>query len=410
MQGAEETGVSSAREKVSAYAAMLFVVLMSGPPKLIARDPLASVRGEVGIGVGVNALVWFLAALWIFNEFNYYALKERRVPQLMPLERLALVFVVSLLPSLYFSVAPLLSLYRILQLGVGFMFAAAWLRRFGPARTLRHMFNAAAVLGIILFAFAIVLPGEVIFAGRLLGGALAPGPTLGVLLLILTLGVDHSTSSNLKRSMLVLAGVLIVASRTRSILIAALLVVLVAALRSSNRSSARRVVLFLVGLVPGLMLVGLGDGLFAFLARDANSLRTLSERIPLWTTILREVWVQSPLFGTGHMMSRLLTLSVNPGIGSAHSLYVEVFVGAGLVGLTGLAILMIPLVWSIAHRFFSGVADSESFVLMACLTTLLVISLVSEEALYSGVANFALVFLPFWAGSLSLSNPAPDSP
>ena len=58
---------------------VLFFMAFWGPPRLRSRDVMASLSLQFDWAVGVNALVWFAVALWVFNEFNAYALVHRRL-------------------------------------------------------------------------------------------------------------------------------------------------------------------------------------------------------------------------------------------------------------------------------------------------------------------------------------------
>jgi O-antigen ligase len=75
--------------------------------------------------------------------------------------------------------------------------------------------------------------------------------------------------------------------------------------------------------------------------RPAESIWSLSDRVGLWAYLVDAMWTKSPWFWLGYFSaSRLYGPEFNEGLGTAHSVFIEVLCGGGIVSF---AILL--LVW-----------------------------------------------------------------
>jgi len=47
---------------------LILIALLSGPPRIRARDPLASLQGQTDWVVVLHVIVWLAGAVWVFRE------------------------------------------------------------------------------------------------------------------------------------------------------------------------------------------------------------------------------------------------------------------------------------------------------------------------------------------------------
>ena len=129
-----------------------------------------------------------------------------------------------------------------------------------------------------------------------------------------------------------LFGGLLVASRTRSAYIA-LLSFLVIGFTQGRGLRVRQLIVPLVALAFGVFVMDAMTSTTEFLVRDPESIRTMSDRIPLWQHLTSTVMREAPLTGLGYYAaSRVYAPEYNPGLGNAHSVFFEVLVGGGILG------------------------------------------------------------------------------
>lgn len=386
--------VSRAKDVIGPASGVLLLMMLTGPPRLVARDPMASMRGELNGAVVLNVLGWGVAALWAFNEFNRYALKERRLPAIGLYEALAFMLPLAVAPSLIVSSSRLLSLYRLAQAAIGIAFGSFWVRRYGVARTLRLLQAGLWWLCVVSAVLYVLVPSWVVFGGRLFGGAFVSVSAVGSLAFAGAIAGGRQMCGRWYVPTLVLSVILIGLSQTRSAFGAILLVLLVAGVRSADVSVPRRIGLLLLGGAPIAFMLGWGERVLGFVVRDANSLSTLSDRMPLWQRTVEVVWAVNPLIGLGYFTSRLVTLSFNDRIGGAHNVVVEVFAGAGLVGVAGLVIAVGPLLWRLTRVVLTGRTAPAASVLTAWGYVLVIQGMFSEDVLYSTTAGLIAFMLP----------------
>ena len=140
------------------------------------------------------------------------------------------------------------------------------------------------------------------------------------------------------------AGLLVV-SRTRSAFIA-LLSFLVIGFTQGRGLRVRQLIVPLVALAFGVFVMDAMTSTTEFLVRDPESIRTMSDRIPLWQYLTSTVMREAPLTGLGYYAaSRVYAPEYNPGLGNAHSVFFEVLVGGGILGAALYLVLCGSLVW-----------------------------------------------------------------
>ena len=311
---------------------LVFLLLLSGPPKLRVRDATASLRGETDAVVLLRLVVGGAGGLWIAARLYPFLVARGVLPRLALSQILSVVLLAVLSLGVFVAPGPGLTAFSIYQLavmmGVGWLFA----RLYGPDVFLKYLFWGYLVLGVLVMLAWVFMPELVVRRGRLRGDLIAPTGAIAALGLVLCL----SGAIRMKKWLFWFASavfsILLIASQTRTAL-AAFCAAAAVALLFRYPAPIRKV--FPLGVVA-LLLAGILDLLSVggqFAVREEQSLATMSDRLPLWEHLLGTMMVESPVIGLGYFSaSRILGPEYNPGLGNAHSAFVEVMVGGGLVG------------------------------------------------------------------------------
>jgi hypothetical protein len=371
---------------------LAFFALFSGPPRIRARDPLASLQGEIDWVVILHIMVWLIGALWVARQLFRYLVIERKAVFFTWMHFLAVLLSALLGLSLIVSPGPLLTLFRALQMLVMILFALMWVEKNGIGRTLNALFWGYAVLALVTGAAAILMPALVFAGERVRGDYIANTGVVGAMGFVLLLSYPPPLKRWLTIPLLGLFVTLLIFSMTRSSYIAVMIFLALAAIRRPKVSSLRSMYLVLGMLVLMLLLLRLMPAVLAWIIRDPGSLATFSERIPLWKYLIPIMWQKSPYLGLGfYAASRVYALQQNAAIGTAHNAFVELLVGGGIISfLVFLAVLAGVLVRSFALFLRRG-KEPEVFVSIALLSTALCIGMVSEEMLIASPTA-----LTFW--------------
>jgi hypothetical protein len=371
---------------------LAFFALFSGPPRIRARDPLASLQGEIDWVVILHIMVWLIGALWVARQLFRYLVIERKAVFFTWMHFLAVLLSALLGLSLIVSPGPLLTLFRALQMLVMILFALMWVEKNGIGRTLNALFWGYAVLALVTGAAAILMPALVFAGERVRGDYIANTGVVGAMGFVLLLSYPPPLKRWLTIPLLGLFVTLLIFSMTRSSYIAVMIFLALAAIRRPKVSSLRSMYLVLGMLVLMLLLLRLMPAVLAWIIRDPGSLATFSERIPLWKYLIPIMWQKSPYLGLGfYAASRVYALQQNAAIGTAHNAFVELLVGGGIISfLVFLAVLAGVLVRSFALFLRRG-KKPEVFVSIALLSTALCIGMVSEEMLIASPTA-----LTFW--------------
>ncbi len=380
-------GDSVAPASPSVLESILFFLAYWGPPRLRSRDVMASLYLQVDWAVAVNALVWFGVFLWVFNEFNAYALVERRIPRAPASVVAAVLLGFVLMSSAVVSVSPLLTLYKGIQLGLTVLFGFFWVLRFGVSDVLRRLTRCACFVSISLLVAGFALPGVVWIGPRLMGGTVGNSGAVSALLLVALLAGASLDGKTKNQAAFAAGAILLALSQTRTAYVAVVLGVIVAAAAGPRGVGARRVAVLASAVVPLVLLTEVWRGIASYIIRDSASLSTMSDRVPLWRTLFAQALANSPVLGMGFYASRSLTLAYNPGIGTAHSAYVEVAIGAGVLGVLALSLTIVLVARSLArHRMLADTHSTHrnATVAAALTATCLVLGLTSEEMVTGG--------------------------
>jgi O-antigen ligase len=359
---------------------LVFMALLSGPPRIRARDPLASLQGELDWVVVLHIVVWLAGAVWVFREAykNLNNGRGLRILQWPHKAGLLLVFLLGL--SMIVSPGPLLTGFRVFQTMVMVLFGFFWVERYGIQKTLYTLFWGFVILGIGLAAAAVLSP-ELVLAGKRLGGYLISNTgAVGASGLIALLSCSPPLRRWVFAMILLLFSALLIFSMTRSAYAAVLLFLLMALVRRPRISAVRRSMVFVAVLLLVLILSQTLPLVVNWIVRDPKSLGTLSERIPWWKFLVSIMLNQSPLIGLGfYAAPRVYGLSYAIVIGTAHNAFIEVLAGGGIPsGLLFLFIALGTLLTSF-RKFLSAGKSPEIFAAFMLFLTVLSIGMASEE-------------------------------
>src|SRR5947207_655261 len=328
---ARERDMFEPRRRPGFFSSMLFIALMSGPPRFRSRDQFASLTGQVDWSVMLSMAIYGIALLWLGHKVASLLLRRAGLSGVTTSHVLAMACVLGLAGSVLVSPAPLLTLYRVLQIGVLVLFGLFWVNTWGVGSTLGHLLFGHSAICVTIAACALVAPDLVFVGSRLRGDLIAnTGATAAMgLVLLLTCGASLVSVKRVTLSMLLVS--LLALSLTRAAYAAALMVVLLAVLRWPNATALRRSLYLLFGAVIAIVLTGWLPDMIALMIRDSGSVESLSDRIPLWQHVLTRSLTESPWIGVGFYANREILSEYNPGLGTSHSAFVEILSGGGVV-------------------------------------------------------------------------------
>lgn len=377
------------------WESLLFFLLLSGPPKFRARDPSASLSAEIDSVVAFAILVWLLGAIWVVIQIA----KSGTIPRLNSLQAMALVLLVALALSVFYSPGKALTVFTVFQYGTTVMFAHYFVRRFGTTSFLHHLFAGYLLSALSVIVSAVVAPETVLPGGgtRLRGDLIGLTGGIGVLGMTMLIARVPRISRTLFFALFAVLLAMTIASATRTAYLALGMVIALSVLSATGTPNRRLVPFILIALFAATVFE-LGPDAVEFLARDTRSISTLNSRTLVWTEFINQVWDRSPIFGLGYYAASR-TLVVNPlasgflaGPGTAHSAFVEVFVGAGLLGFVSFVTLLVGMAFISLRLLVFHRRDPESFALVALLCVVLIFMVVATEAIQPGALGFT-----FWS-------------
>jgi hypothetical protein len=383
------------------FDSVLFLTLMSGPPKFRARDPLASLTGAIDLVVLVHIAVWVCGGLWVLARLYPAALRRGIVPAVNPAQVLGALFIAALMLSMPESPGLLLTAFTLGQFAVMLSFVWVFTHRFGTSECLRHLFIGVSLLALAIVAALVFSPqlvaGDVdtdivIGQSRIAGNTFIDTGSVAVIGLVLCLSSVPPLRAPIFWGALSLFGGLLVASRTRSAYVA-LLSFLVIGFMQGRGLRVRQLIVPLVAFGFGLFAMDAMTYTTEFLVRDPQSIGSMSDRIPLWQYLTSIVMRESPLTGLGYYAaSRVYAPEYNPGLGNAHSVFFEVLVGGGILGAAVYLVLCGSLVW-FAMRLLSLASGRPNAVAAAGLLSVTLLSgVTAPEGIHAGPLGFA-----FWS-------------
>lgn len=326
--------------KVPVFWNLLFLLLLAGPPKFRIRDSMDSLNGILDTSLLILIGVYVAAGVLLIFSAKHLKAAVRYGPQ-----KIAILFIASIGLSALVSRAPFLTMFKTYQMAVLFLFTAVFIERFGVERTISRMLWGTVILSGLVILGIYIIPEGVLFYSetgfpRLRGTAVADVGTMAPILVALV------TCSRVKFRRLLLPGSLVLAffSLARVAWVAIFVLFLIAFLRRANIWSRKWITVFcflgiltpIISEVPSLIR--------NYRDPDLSVYTDLSGRPLIWQYTTRAVWDRDPLRGLGYgVASRVLTGNLDPRLGNAHSIYVDVFLGAGLIGLISFVTLMLAL-------------------------------------------------------------------
>ena len=330
-------------------AAALFLLILSGPPKLRIRDPEASLHGDIDWVVILHLIVWGLAGLWVLLQIGKRFYAKRPVLRLRLPQILGLALIICLSASVWKSAAPALTAFKVYQILVSLLFTQLFVERFGYKSCLKNIFWGTCLLCGAIAICAFLAPDLVWISSdfnpdpsRLRGDLIAPTGSVAAIAIILLLTGVRRIWRVLSIALLGLFLGLLVLSLMRTAYLVILGFFVLVLIKRPNAKSLNQ----LAYLAGGLALTFYAYNWMPHLSeyRDPQTLSSLSDRIGLWRYLSDITLTHSPWIGLGYYSaSRIYGPEYNPGLGTAHSMFFEILLGGGVLSFvlfTALCLLL----------------------------------------------------------------------
>jgi O-antigen ligase len=230
---------------------------------------------------------------------------------------------------------------------ISILFASIYVRSYGVKASLNAIFIGCAVLCVADAVAALVAP-EMVFgesefgALRFRGDLIAQTGVVSVLAIVLLLTSHRRRSSVLTAAYIALFGAMVLLSLMRTSYLALIGFLLLALWKAPKIKLLKRVARWAILFLILAVLAGAVAHLEEY--RAAETIWTLSDRVGLWYFIVDAMWSKSPWFGLGYYAaSRVYGPDYNPELGTAHSVFVEVLGGGGILSFAILMVLFCVL-------------------------------------------------------------------
>jgi len=367
------------------FHSILFWILFSGPPNFRSRDPRASLAGTIDLVIALQIIVWVMAFVWILIHYKYIRLKDIYI--------WLLLFVGMLFLSAINNLGTLLTLFRSFQIFVLIIFTQVWVNKYGIDESLKNLLYGFLGFGIAIALAGIFQPSLVIIAGRMRGDLLGSVGSISVLSLILLLSTSQIKKKWVFYSFILLLGIELALSKTRSAYIVFLFFIIYLFLFRPQIAGFKNFKYALLLIIPFVFLSELSPLVLKWVVREEISIATLSGRIPLWEYLISTMLSKAPYTGLGfYSASRFYAPKFNPGLGTAHNSFVEILIGGGLIG----GILFLIIIFKIFRKAFILLQKQNEknsykgylhlFILL--LISTLTISLTSSELIVPNPTSF----------------------
>lgn len=368
----------------SLTALLLFFLIFSGPPRLRIRDGDASLRGDIDGVVILHVAVWALAGIWVFYQVWKHPQSRRRILQFSLPQKFGLAMVLCLALAAAVARAPALAAFKIYQILVSLGFMHVFVLRFGRKYSLKAIFWCSALLCFAVAIGAFLFPDLVWFSSdfnpdpsRLRGEFIASTGVVSSLAIILLLTGVRKLWRAVPALLLAFFLALLVLSQMRTAYVVVFIFLAVALVKRTDRRPLRRFAFLSCALMLTLYAYNWLPSLSQY--RDPGSMADLDDRVGLWRHLAGVTFTRSPWLGLGYYSaSRIYGPEYNPGLGTAHSMFMEVLLGGGVLSFALLIGLCAVLsVW--AARLLYSRRDSFSFAVVSVFIACMLFGFMGEE-------------------------------
>ncbi len=389
--------VTFTAKRSTLVATLLFFLLFSGPPSFRVRDPGDSLDNVIDPTVLFQVSVWAVAGLWTLYQLVSEFRRGRPMGLRLP-HKLGLLMILFLGLSTFVSEAPLLTAFKVGQMLISLLFTWIFVRRYGIVRVINYIFLGSTLLCIAIAIAYFVAPDLVLFADegnmRLRGDPIAVMGIVGTYSTILLFVKRRQIPRLMFWPLLALLCTLLAFSLTRQAWFLVLAFLLLYIARRSKGTVTRNLVLLFLVSFPFVFLFYILPALQEYRATD--SIWSLTGRTDLWFYLVQIALTRSAWVGLGYYSaSRIFALDFNSGMGTAHSVLVEVLLGGGLLSLIPCLALLISLT-SQAFRFLSRDRTDLEFTCGALFLVTLALSLLGGDIGYGEVG------ITFWSLATAL--------
>jgi hypothetical protein len=336
---------------------ILFFLLLSGPPKFRLRDPSESLSYSLDWAIMLQVIVWGVAGCWLFLDTSYESGAETPdKSRLSTLQTLSAILIGLLGVSVFFSEAPVFSAFKVYQLGVMVAFIMRFTDRFGTKETLNNLFLGCGILTLADIAATFLMPGLVFVqtelgSTRFRGDLIAQTGSVSVIGLILLLTIKSDLPTKTFIFWAVTFGGVLVFSLMRTSYLILLIFLILALVRRPAISVLRKfatLALLVLPFVADSLITALNE------ERKVEDLLTISGRVWLWSHLIETTIDKGPWFGLGYFVaSRIYAPEFNAELGTAHSAFLEIYVGGGLLSLVTFLLIWAVLGWRTLKLYLS---------------------------------------------------------
>lgn len=357
---------------------ILFFLIFSGPPKFRVREADASLHGELDMVLVIQVIIWLLAGAWIALQLWRSRSDTTLRLRLMLPHKVTLFLIALLAAESVTSLSVPLTLFKVYQIAVEFLFCLTFIEWHGIGKFLQLLMMGNLALCTVIGVLAVAAPSIVYTqsetgAMRLDGDLIAGASGVAAFSILLLFG--RKRVAGFWFWLAISSGVLI-ASLSRNAWVGVGVFFVLAIWRRPVLPHLKTIYVICAALLFGLLTVGTS---YLNNYRDPESIYTLSDRLGLWAYLTDAVLNRSPVFGLGYVAgARALGPEYNPGLGSAHSLYFEVFVGGGFTALFVFLLLIALLLWN-ARKLLTRNCSPTGFTVAAMLLVMLVMGFVGGE-------------------------------
>ena len=378
---------------------LLFFLLFSGPPSFRLRSPEDSLEGVIDSTVIVQVVVWFIGGIWSLYQLRKEFRDGPRMHFGLP-DKLGLLMILFLGLSTFVSDAPLLTAFKVGQMLVSLLFAWIFTHRYGIAKCIDYVFIGSTLLSIAIAIAVFVAPDLVLFSDegnmRLRGDPIAVMGIVGTYSIILLLVKAREIPKLIFWPLLALLSTLLAFSLTRQAWFLVLAFSVLYFARQSKGPVVRNLGFLFLAVFPLVFVFYILPALQQY--RDTDTIWSLTGRTDLWLYLIDVALTKSAWVGLGYYSaSRILALDFNPGMGTAHSIFVEVLLGGGLLSLIPCLTLCVLL----TRRAFQFLSKTRTELEFTCGALFLV---TMALGMLGGDFGYGEIGITFW--SLAAAIPA----